>query len=147
MAELGKVLNALENCTAHPKCRDCGWKECEYEHETVEIPLTLAKDAHSLLKAQEPRVMTLEELEDALDTVVWLDIPNTENLADGYSLIMAYSHKNGFIFLESPFGDNPSQDRFEYKDYGITWRCWTSRPTDEQREAVKWDEPPKEGNT
>ena len=19
------------------------------------------------------------------------------------------------------------------------WRCWTSRPTDEQREAVKWD--------
>ena len=54
MAELGKVLNALENCTAHPKCRDCGWKECEYEHETVEIPLTLAKDAHSLLKAQEP---------------------------------------------------------------------------------------------
>ena len=54
MAELGKVLNALENCTAHTKCRDCGWKECEYEHETVEIPLTLAKDAHSLLKAQEP---------------------------------------------------------------------------------------------
>ena len=138
MAELGKVLNALENCTAHPKCRDCGWKECEYEHETVEIPLTLAKDAHSLLKAQEPRVMTLEELEDALDTVVWLDIPNTENLADGYSLIMAYSHKNGFIFLESPFGDNPSQDRFEYKDYGITWRCWTSRPTDEQRRKIPW---------
>lgn len=24
-----------------------------------------------------------------------------------------------------------------WDDYGITWRCWTSRPTDEQREAVK----------
>lgn len=24
--------------------------------------------------------------------------------------------------------------------YNKKWRCWTSRPTDEQREAVKWDE-------
>jgi len=54
MANREKVLNALENCTAKPKCRDCWWKECEHEHETVEIPLTLAKDALSLLKAQEP---------------------------------------------------------------------------------------------
>lgn len=23
--------------------------------------------------------------------------------------------------------------------YNITWRCWTQRPTDEQREAVKWE--------
>ena len=25
-----------------------------------------------------------------------------------------------------------------WDDYDITWRCWTSRPTDEQRQAVKW---------
>ncbi len=24
--------------------------------------------------------------------------------------------------------------------YGELWRCWTERPTDEQREAVKWDD-------
>lgn len=24
--------------------------------------------------------------------------------------------------------------------YGISWRCWTARPTDEQRKTVKWDE-------
>lgn len=23
-------------------------------------------------------------------------------------------------------------------DYDVTWRCWTSRPTDEQREATPW---------
>ena len=144
MAEPEKVIKGLEICIRvqdNEKCPD----ECPYRKDICYGTVGLMADALSLLKAQEPRVMTLEELEDALDTVVWLDIPNTENLADGYSLITAYSHKNGFIFLESPFGDNPSQDRFEYKDYGITWRCWTSRPTDEQREAVKWDEPPKEG--
>ena len=61
MAELEKVIRALENCTAHPKCRDCGWKECEYEHETVEIPLTLAKDAHDLLKAQDAGWISVKE--------------------------------------------------------------------------------------
>lgn len=25
------------------------------------------------------------------------------------------------------------------QSYGKTWRCWTARPTDEQRKAVKWD--------
>lgn len=143
MADREKVIKGLECCMSEKICASqCPYKgQCDdggyYYSRAIE-------EALSLLKAQEPRVMTLEELEDALDTVVWLDIPNTKNLADGYSLIMAYSHKNGFIFLESPFGDNPSQDRFEYKDYGITWRCWTSRPTDEQREATPWAEPPKE---
>ena len=30
-------------------------------------------------------------------------------------------------------------------EYNKEWRCWTSRPTDEQRKATPWAEPPKEG--
>jgi hypothetical protein len=33
---------------------------------------------------------------------------------------------------------------FEMDGYGSQWRCWTQRPTDEQREVTPW-EPPKEG--
>jgi hypothetical protein len=91
-----------------------------------------------LLKEQEPKVLTVDQLEDALDTVVWLETPVSENLADGYSLIMAYSHKYGYIIVDSPFGDNPSQDRLEYWEYGRSWRCWDKRPTEEQRQVVKW---------
>lgn len=25
------------------------------------------------------------------------------------------------------------------KDYGITWRCWTDKPTEEQRKAIPWE--------
>jgi len=71
MTELGKVLNALENCTAHQKCRDCGWEECEHEHETIEIPLTLAKDAMKLLREQKKRI---EELESEKR---WEEYPDT----------------------------------------------------------------------
>lgn len=30
-------------------------------------------------------------------------------------------------------------DRMRWDDYGITWRCRTSRPTDAQREATPWE--------
>lgn len=144
MDEREKVIKGLEICIRvqdNEKCPD----ECPYRKDICYGTVGLMADALSLLKAQEPRVMTLEEIEDALDNVVWLDIPGAENLADGFSLIMAYSRKNGFVLLDSPFGDNPSQDRFEYTDYNKTWRCWTARPTDEQRAATPWAEPPKEG--
>ena len=29
---------------------------------------------------------------------------------------------------------------YKQSGYGVTWRCWTSRPTDEQRGKVKWDD-------
>ena len=136
MVDLENVIRGLE-CCRRGFCFSCPYNDGI--DENVECKQKWADDALSLLKVQEARVMTLEEIEDALDNVVWLDIPGAENLADGFSLIMAYSRKNGFVLLDSPFGDNPSQDRFEYTDYNKTWRCWTARPTDEQREAVKWD--------
>jgi len=148
MADREKVINDLDEISLYfygcYRNAGGGTRACEKFHDWM-CAVDEAKEALSRLKAQEARVMTLEEIEDALDNVVWLDIPGAENLADGFSLIMAYSRKNGFVLLDSPFGDNPSQDRFEYTDYNKTWRCWTARPTDEQREAVKWDEPPKEG--
>lgn len=92
-----------------------------------------------LLEDQEAKALTVDQLEDALDAIVWLETPVSENLSDGYSLIMAYSHKYGYMYFDSPFGDNPSQDRLEYSEYGKSWRCWDKRPTDEQRKAVKWE--------
>lgn len=143
LADREKAILGLECCLETIDDESCP-EICPYYSECMKykkrcIFQYVMKDALALLKAQEARVMTLEEIEDALDNVVWLDIPGAENLADGFSLIMAYSRKNGFVLLDSPFGDNPSQDRFEYTDYNKTWRCWTARPTDEQREAVKWD--------
>lgn len=112
MAELGKVLNALENCTAHPKCRDCGWKECEYEHETVEIPLTLAKDAHSLLKAQEPKSPRFTV---AYDKIFYA----CDNC--GKSLVVMANCA------------------------GLVLQKYLPKYCSECGQAVKWDEPPKEG--
>ena len=50
MNEREKVIQALENCTAEIKCRDCPWDECEGQHEHVELPKGLALKAMRLLK-------------------------------------------------------------------------------------------------
>lgn len=108
-------------------------------HMGITMKLGWVYDVLSLLKNQGAHILTLDQLEDALDTVVWLETPMSENLSDGYSLITAYSRKCGYMFFISPFGDDPSQDRMKYSEYGRSWRCWDRRPLEEQRKAVKWD--------
>jgi len=140
-----KVIKGLNICVPETKddseleCSDCPYGDVCNPNDIVGITLPLIFDIRELLKEQEPKVLTVDQLEDALDTVVWLETPVSENLADGYSLIMAYSHKYGYMIFDSPFGDNPSQDKLEYSEYGKSWRCWDKRPTDEQRQAVKWE--------
>ena len=87
-------------------------------------------DALALLKSQQPRVMTLEEVRLlGKDTVVW------------------YEHKGvfrqprprvvEFVFDEHITFTDGGVWSFSADGYGERWRLWTSRPTDEQREAVK----------
>ena len=60
MADREKVIYSIERCICHvpDACRDCGYdnEPCPkcFEH--------LLRDAHDLLKAQEPRVMTYDEM-------------------------------------------------------------------------------------
>lgn len=91
------------------------------------------------LTAQEPRVMTLEEVENAIDTVVWVDRPTVKNESELFGLIQAYSRKFKFIQIKHIEMNMGEHTLYPYETYGKEWRCWTSRPTDEQREAVKWE--------
>lgn len=87
------------------------------------------------LKAQEPRVMTLDELQ-ALQRqdVVWLEDADKEAIIPGI-VITAYKKEWQFITFTSYSG----LFCVSYVDYGKRWRCWTSRPADEQREAIPWN--------
>lgn len=97
---------------------------------------TQAIERIGMLKSQEPRVMTLEEVEDALDTVIWVDRPDFDNSSDEYALIKSYSRKEGYMTIAYFCGYHDAT--MFYNLYGKKWRCWDKRPTDEQREAVKW---------
>ena len=75
------------------------------------------------LKAQEPRVMTLEEYK------AWMDIPFCER----DPILLEMKSRRG----TETWWTNTAECSIE--NYGKTERCWTSRPTDEQREAEPWE--------
>ena len=94
----------------------------------------------SLLKAQEPRVMTLEEVNNLPYGHVLIETDKNEPIRwlDALLFCKNINFSFDFITLEG-------RARLLGVEYNKEWRCWTSRPTDEQRKATPWAEPPKEG--
>ena len=90
-------------------------------------------DALTLLKAREPRVLRVEEVVLLKQNdVVWLEDYNKKDV------IPAIVSRMGPMVICIEFA---LSDRFisvGYDDYGSRWRCWTSRPTNAQREAMSW---------
>lgn len=134
--KMGSILMTLE-CYLHPEkeIRDC--EHCQYrcsKSEWISISKSLLEDIISLLKAQGPRVMTLEEVRDKADHM-YLE-KHSKTGSDLYGCAIR-GDWDGYG-IELLMGEYDTA-RERWSDYGKTWRCWTSRPTDEQREAVKWD--------
>lgn len=87
--------------------------------------------AIELLKAQEPRLLTLEEVKQYNDPV-YIECKYRSDWA-----LRCCDIKNTIYFAVG--WRNGSSEHFNTDKYGITWRCWTSRPTEEQRKTVKWE--------
>lgn len=93
-------------------------------------------DVISIVKDSVPHIMTIRELEEALDTVVWMEFKDRdENSSCQYRLITAYSMKHGHLCLLAM--DGVPED-IEYSQIGIDVRFWNKRPYEEQRKAVPW---------
>jgi len=136
MPDLEKVIKGLECCIKG----DCRENACPYALDNA-CRKSLAIDALSLLKAQEPRVMDADEIVLSADPSKWLWVERkgdycTEAFKAGKTIsgLIAFDSETpgAFLYCERP------------DEYGKTWRCWTARPTDEQMAVTPWSEPPKE---
>ena len=133
MDNLDKVITGIECCVTNSpsSCR-----ECPYKHTPPNFPscvVDLERAALGILKEKAPRVMTLEEVKqwDAQESHEKEPV-YTENIFDP-DYTWAYVGNFGFHYVCDKGAD-------PYDGYGITWRCWASRPTDKQREATAWNE-------
>ena len=135
-----KVIKGLE-CCIYDDCEKCDYKKGGCLDNTKTFMNGLKRDAIALLKAQEPRVMTLEEIRDALKKPLWKEC-KSGNKALYTGWVLAYDVQTGEGITGTRLGmAEPSGRVVWYKldDYGKTWRCWISRPTDEQREKEPWN--------
>lgn len=106
-----------------------------------QLMIEAVTDAITLLKAQEPRLMTLEASDaDWRDGVLWLEQRDYKPIRP--CLFRNCREQLLFGRLERVMcfdvvGSTMDGGKM-LKNYGVKWRCWTSRPTDEQREATQW---------
>lgn len=138
-----KVIKGLTCCDGAAVHLGHCQEDCPYLGESERADKCVEKlhsDSLSLLKAQEPRVMTLEEVKGMKRlTICAVEqrskvIKNTFNAE--YGGIVTLGNEN---FLDFGLYADTNRYRRTEAGYGKTWRCWTSRPMDEQREAVEWE--------
>lgn len=122
---------------------DCNFYWTDGEKIPTEDLIEAFYLAVKALEEQEPKVLTLEEVlkhyslppvfvddlsaqEDYLQDIapLYFDFPQCDSWA---------VHWRGYQSVRKYIDDWKAS-------YGLNWRCWSARPTDEQRKAVKWDE-------
>lgn len=89
-------------------------------------------EGYNLFKAQEPRVMALDEVRAA--EVVWLEQCNKCVCA-----IKIRTYANGIISFAYAYNNRVDIINIKPNLYGEICRCWTSRPTDAQMESAPWE--------
>jgi len=120
------------------------------------VRVDILEDAIALLKAQEPRLLTLDEVtkigrresgrtsgEDV--NPVWLEETTTllgKTVKTLYMVLLSkpfdFPDAGEEMFYAKYFGTD-LDDALRPEKYGKRWRCWSAKPSKEQREAVKWD--------
>lgn len=136
-----KVIRGLECCAlgAFDTC-----EECPYTEET-RCSEHLCGDALALLRKQEPRLMTLDEVLTAED-FVWAEIytPHKWSWCVIYVKIIPVVSNDEIVRIEEDCGTGWTKSKADYGKRGFLdggWRCWTSRPTPEQMRDTPWEEP------
>lgn len=94
---------------------------------------TYCSDALTLLKEQEPRVLTLEELQD-IETPWDRNTPPylwVEGRSARESRWMSWGFMHDLVRLPGTMG---------VQNYGSAWRVWTLQPSPEQAMNTPWEE-------
>lgn len=107
-----------------------------YGEMIVQLPVMLVDNVIDTLKGQEPRVMSFDDIAHndyaVVETHGWY-----EDFCEPSKLI----HYSDFEDYITTFVDfEGCEFDCANKEYGITWRCWTTYPTLEQRKAVPWND-------
>ena len=130
MDNLKKVIKGLEcrlkcGCMQEDHCNS----DCPYLDDKRGCR-GLDEDAHDILIAQEPRLLGLDEIK--MLGLMWLESRNgfvQPVICQNYEYCADRSVE--FIMVHGTSCNS-------INTFGKLWRVWTSKPSDEQREATPW---------
>ena len=119
------------------------------DENMVIVDQRIVRDAITLLEAQKPRIYTIEEVKSLNcidvdgddgdgDTFYWLEFADSQMTWLKYlEKDDEYAAQQDYEFAFTRYGGLTAVSSDEYNK---TWRCWTSKPTIEERQEVPWDD-------
>ena len=135
---LDKVLKAWECCNPfNRRCFECPYEDVCFHDNFDRVAIA---DMVVLLKEQQTRLLTFEEVKDHYSVPVSkLQIEKYNDYAEDIKpLYFEFPNPDGWVLHWRGYDKVSTYLREWEKDYGRTWRCWTDKPTDEQRKAEPW---------
>lgn len=129
MKKLEKVVDSLDLCL-EVLCNLCPYQNSDAPGGCKD---ELMYDAMILLKERIPKVMTLKELTSLEE--------NTPVYIEQYDGLHGWDVYIGVEIDTNDIMTEPSWDETEHwirSEYGDTWRCWTSQPTEDQMIKEPW---------
>jgi hypothetical protein len=117
-----ELLEIEKECVRRNACGECNraCHICDLLQDDTELH-EMYEEVIALMKAQEPRVMTLEE---------WKNLPEPK---DGECL--CYEINDGSRLQAMLIKAFAGSEHL----YGKAFRCWTSRPDEKMRRETPWD--------
>lgn len=133
----------LQNLFAGQSCRYWWYQcpECGSRTPVVKLHCSMAHEAERITgKTAFRRFQPMQKpltLEEAIEAeYVWMQSRVTTQ--SGYVRVVLYENKYERVCAYRAGDNEPDMIRADW--YGIIWRCWRTRPTDEERAAAKWED-------
>lgn len=125
-----ELLEIEKECVRRNACGECNraCHICDLLQDDTELH-EMYEEVIALVKAQEPRVLALDEIH--LGMAVWLE---DVDKADVILAIGGSSCGGCKCFITVDDRSIAPHD----SDYGVRWRAWTREPTAEQRRETQW---------
>lgn len=131
MVDQEKIIRGLEHCASYYMCPGCRY----YDPNDTRCQIRLMREALELFESQEPRVLTLDEVLNSPDKLMWLQYKSTIAI-DRYEMIPTAPLKK---YIPDPFSVIFYTGHVRAKEsYGKTWRCWNAMPDKER--LIQWND-------
>lgn len=117
---------------------DCNFYWTDGEKIPTEDLIEAFDLAVKALKEQEPRVLTIEEVKTyPTDKALWFEGKTIIPVLPDCRAEQRYENQLGVEVIDT-FYDFPLWFDSYNIPYKYGWRCWSAKPTEEQREATPW---------
>lgn len=135
MIDREKVLKGFEHC------QNSGCNGCPYYTEGDGCECKLDLDAMELLKEQDAKILTLQDLDTIYNTradhvwpyntppYLWMIVNPNVRWTRGFWV--SWGDVVDSLKNLSPF--------YVCENYGKSWKLWTRKPADKQLKEVKWE--------